>query len=172
MVRSTLCTATFVVALAACIVPRVALAQNTKLASPEETREANLRAYAELLRSDIRAQKSAILTELMEFTEGDDAKFWPIYREYEAELVKINDRRLALIKEYAANFAKMTDDVADRLARGALDVEGRRNDLKLRYYERFKSALGAKSAARFLQVENQMLLLLDLQIAASLPLVQ
>ena len=108
----------------------------------------------------------------MEFTEGDDAKFWPIYREYEAELVKINDRRLALIKEYAANFAKMTDDVADRLARGALDVEGRRNDLKLRYYERFKSALGAKSAARFLQVENQMLLLLDLQIAASLPLVQ
>ncbi len=38
-----------------------------------------------------------------------------------------------------------------------------------RYYERFKSVLPAKTAARFLQVEHQILLLMDLQIAASLP---
>jgi hypothetical protein len=66
----------------------------------------------------------------------------------------------------------MTDDVADRLARGALDLEGRRHALKMKYYDRFKSALSPKTAARFLQVENQILLLLDLQIAASLPVVQ
>ena len=161
-----------VLALAVCIAPRIALAQNTKLVAPDETRDANLRAYAELLRSDVRAQKSAIITELMEFTESEDAKFWPVYREYEAELAKVNDDRLALIKEYAANYAKMTDDIADRLARGALDLEARRQDLKRRYYERFKSVLAPKTAARFLQVENQILLLLDLQIAASLPIVQ
>ena len=172
MVRSTVCKTGVVVTFAICIAPGMALAQNTKVAAPQETREANLRAYGELLRTDVRAQKSAIITELMEFTESEDAKFWPVYREYEAELVKINDDRLALIKEYAVNYSKMTDDVADRLARGALAAEARRNDLKLRYYERFKSALTAKTAARFLQVENQILLLLDLQIAASLPLVQ
>jgi hypothetical protein len=44
--------------------------------------------------------------------------------------------------------------------------------VKAKYYEKFKTALSAKTAARFLQVENQILLILDLQIAASLPIAQ
>jgi hypothetical protein len=138
--------------------------------SLEETRSVNLRAYAELLRSDIRAQKVAIITEVMQFTEAEDAKFWPVYRQYEVELAKINDDRFAMIKEYAGNYDKLTDAVADRLAVRALDVEARRHALLSTYYQRFKSALSPKTAARFLQVEHQILLLLDLQIAASLPI--
>lgn len=137
-----------------------------------DSREQNLRAYAELLRSDLRAQKVAIITELMQFTEAEDEKFWPIYREYETDLAKINDDRIALIKEYASSYESMTDPVADRLARGALDLEQRRHALKVAYYDRFKAALSPRTAARFLQVENQILLILDLQIAASLPIVQ
>jgi len=172
MVQSAFRYSIVVMALLVCVVPAAADAQNTKVLAPEETRDANLRAYAELLRSDVRSQKIAIVTELMEFSESEESKFWPVYREYETALAKINDDRLALIKEYAASYSTLTDAVADRLARGALDVEGRRQDLKRRYYERFASVLSPKTAARFLQVENQILLLLDLQIAASLPLVQ
>jgi hypothetical protein len=124
------------------------------------------------MRSDIRARKVGIITEVMQFTDAEDAKFWPVYREYEAELAKINDDRFALIKEYAVTYDKMTDAVADRLAHGALDLETRRTAIKAKYYDRFKSVLSARTAARFLQVENQILLLLDLQIAASLPIVQ
>jgi hypothetical protein len=137
-----------------------------------ENREANLRAYVELLRSDLRSQAVAIITEVMAFNEGEDAKFWPVYREWENELAKINDSRMALIKQYADTYAKMDDATADKLARGALDLEGQRQALKVKYYDRFKSVLPAKTAARFIQVENQILLLLDLQIAASLPIVQ
>ena len=172
MIRTALLHTGAALTLALCLGPRPALAQSPKVASPGDTREANLRAYVELLRSDVRSQKVAIITELMGFTEAEDAKFWPVYREYETELTKINDERLALVKDYAANYGTLTDAVADRLARGALDVEGRRNALKARYYERFKSVLSPKAAARFLQIENQMLLILDLQIAASLPIVQ
>jgi hypothetical protein len=131
-----------------------------------------MRAYLELLRSDVRGQKSALMTQMMEFTEDEDAKFWPIYRDYEAGLAKINDERLALIKEYAANYGALNDEIADRLARGALDLEARRHTLKTTCYNRVKAALSAKAAAKFLQVENQILLLLDLQIAASLPIVE
>jgi hypothetical protein len=128
-----------------------------------------LSAYTQLLRSDIRAQKVAVITEIMQFTEAEDAKFWPVYREYEAELTKINDDRIALIADYAVNYEKLTDAAADRLALGALDLEARRHAIKAKYYDRFKSAVQPKTAARFLQVENQILLLLDLQIAAALP---
>ena len=144
----------------------------TPKAPPADSRDINLRAYVELLRSDIRAQKVAILTEMMNFTEAEDTAFWPIYREYDVELSKINDDRLKLIADYAKSYDAMTDAIADRIAKAALDLESRRHGLKLKYYERIKGALSPKQAARFLQVENQLLLLIDLQIASALPVVQ
>ncbi len=161
------------VALAGAIVAGapLALAQQatTTPAKLDESRDENLRAYADLLRSDIRAQKVAIVTQVMQFTDEEDAKFWPVYREYETALTKINDERLALVRDYALKYDKLTDEDADRLARAALDLEGRRNALKVKYYDQLRSVLPAKTAARALQVENQIMLLLDLQIAAALP---
>ena len=172
MIRTAISKAALTLMLVLCLCPRIVLAQGTKVSTPDATREANLRAYVELLRSDVRTLKIAIITEMMDFTEAEDAKFWPVYREYESELAKLNDDRLALVKEYAANYETLTDEAADRLVRRALDLEGRRNALKVRYYDRFKSVLSPKMAARFLQVENQILSILDLQIASALPIVQ
>jgi hypothetical protein len=155
--------------------PSVAAKPVTPPAKPvgdDAARTRNLQAYIELLRSDIREQKVAIIAGMMQFSEADDAKFWPVYREYEKELSSINDERLALIKEYANTYEQMTDQIANRLAHSALDLEARRNALKTKYYERLTAILPARAAARLLQVENQILLLLDLQIAASLPVVE
>ena len=130
-----------------------------------EAKEQNLRAYVELLRSDLRTQKVAIITEMMAFTEAEDAAFWPIYREYELEMSKLGDERVALIQDYANAYSTMSDATADALATKALDLESRR-------YERFKQALSPRTAARFLQVEHQLLLLIDLQISAALPIIE
>ena len=92
---------------------------------------------------------------MMEFTEAEDAAFWPIYRDYEFEMSKLGDERVALIQEYAKTYTQMTDATADALATKALDLESRRQDMKRRYYGRFKQALSAVTAARFLQVEQQ-----------------
>ena len=140
--------------------------------TPAETRDENLRAYVELMRADVMAQKVAFITELMEFTDVEDKAFWPIYREYDVELSKINDERVSGIEEYARNYEKVTDALADKLATKALELESRRTALKQKYYARFKSALSPKTAARFLQVENQLLMIIDLQIAAALPIVK
>ena len=138
---------------------------------PEQQAKAlNLSAYAELLRSDVRAQKVAIITEVMGFTEGEDTAFWPVYREYDMEMARLGDERVALIADYAKNYAALNNDVADRLATKALELETRRQELKAQVYQKVKKALSPLTAARFLQVEHQLLLLIDLQIAASLPI--
>jgi hypothetical protein len=134
-----------------------------------ETREQNLRAYTELLRSDLRTQKVAVITEMMQFTETEDAAFWPIYREYELALSRLQDERLAAIERYAEVYSRLTETDADTLAVAALDLEARRTALKQTYYAKLKSALSPIQAARALQIENQILLLVDLQVAASLP---
>jgi hypothetical protein len=138
--------------------------------NPAQTQSLNLTAYAELLRSDVRAQKVAIITEVMGFTETEDKAFWPIYRQYDAEMSKLGDERVALITEYAQSYETMTDAVADKLAAKAIDLEARRRTVTANCYDQVKKALSPKTAFRFLQVEHQLQLLIDLQIAASLPI--
>jgi hypothetical protein len=145
-----------------------ARAQTTP-AKPQESESLNLSAYAELLRSDLRTQKVAIITEVMGFTDAEDKAFWPIYREYDVEMSKLGDERVALIEEYARNYEQLTDATADKLASKALDLQARRQAALAKCFERTKAALSPKTALRFLQVEHQLLLIIDLQIAASLP---
>lgn len=54
----------------------------------------------------------------------------------------------------------------------AFGLESKRIDLKKRYYTKIELALSARTAARFFQVENQILMLLDLQMASMLPVVK
>ena len=129
-------------------------------------------AYVELLRSDVKTQRVAIITEVMQFSDSASAVFWPIYREYEFEATKIGDDLLALIKDYAANYDTLTDEMAKDLAGRALSIDEDELKLRKKYFKRVEKALGSVTAAKFLQIENQIRLLIDLQIAQSLPLIQ
>jgi len=137
-----------------------------------DSQETNIRAYVELLRADVKSVKTAILTDTMQLNDDQAAKFWPIYRAYDLELQTLNDQKLAGIQEYAKNYGTLTDEKADELAKLALDLENKRNDLKKKYYEKVREQLGGVVAARFLQVENQMLMIVDLQISSLLPIAQ
>jgi hypothetical protein len=139
--------------------------------SAEEAKDKNLNAYIDLLRSDVRQQKAEMMGAVMLLSADDAAKFWPIYSEYDAELTKLNDHRVANIKEYADNYDEMTDAKADELIQNALAFQKERSELLAKTYERVKQSLGAITAARFVQVEHQLLLIIDLQIISRLPVV-
>jgi hypothetical protein len=141
------------------------------LKSPDAiTQKMNIEEYVQLLRSDVRQQKAEIMGAMMQLSAGDAAKFWPIYSDYDAALEKVNDMRVANIQQYARDYRQLTDDEADELIRKAADYQKQRSELLAQYYGRVKDSLGAVTAARFIQVEHQLLLLIDLQIDASLPL--
>jgi hypothetical protein len=139
--------------------------------SDTTTQDKNLQEYIDLMRSNVRDQKAEIMGSVMQLSIDDSAKFWPIYSEYDAELTKLNDLRIANIKDYANNYSDMTDAKADELVHNALDYQRQRSELLAKYYGRMKESLGAVTAARFLQVEDQLLLIIDLQIVSSLPIV-
>ncbi|MFZ0886469.1 MAG: hypothetical protein WAN14_23910 [Candidatus Acidiferrales bacterium] len=144
--------------------------QSTSTALTDAQKQ-NIKAYVELMRADVRDQKSEIMGSMMQLNIDDSAKFWPIYSEYDAELTKVNDLRVHNITEYSENYTQMTDAKADELVQKTLDYQKQRSELLAKYYGRMKDALGAVTAARFLMVEHQLLLLIDLQIASSLPIV-
>jgi hypothetical protein len=100
------------------------------------------------------SQKFAVMDDLMQLDLDQSAKFWPIYRDHDAEAAKINDLRVANIQEYARTYNHLTDVQADALIQKALSYQKQRSDLLAKYYDRMKQSLRAVTAARFVQVEN------------------
>jgi hypothetical protein len=126
--------------------------------------------YIEVLKSEIKTDKKAIITETMGFTEKESTAFWPIYNEFEYELSKLSDKRIANIKDFAANFDSLTDKKADELIKTSFSFQNDRLSLNEKYYKKFAEALTPIVAAKYMQLENQIQLILDLSIAANLPL--
>jgi len=147
-------------------------AQEKHVKDPSESQVLNTQTYIELLRSDLNAQKRQIVNETMQLDDKQARIFWPIYNDYEADLDKLADERLALVQDYAANFLTMTNEKADELAQRVMALDDQKMALRRKYYDLMKKSLPAIVVVRFFQVENQIQLLVDLKIASNLPIIE
>ena len=133
---------------------------------------ASLESEIELLRSDLKTGKVEVVKEALHLEGAKADAFWPVYRKYQLDLDKIGDKRIALIKDYAANFDKMTDEKAKLLVKQALDLQSQRTSLLKNYYGQFEKVLGSIDAAKLVQVEHLIMALVDVQLAAEMPLIE
>jgi hypothetical protein len=126
----------------------------------------------DLLRHDIRSKKKQLVAANLKLTDEEATKFWPAYDQYTADLVKINNEKYALIKEYADSWGTMTDEQALSLTNRALAVEKNVADLRIRYVPIFSKVIPGKKVATFFQIERRIQAMIDLQLSSQLPLVQ
>jgi len=131
---------------------------------------ANLDEYMKLARTGIQQEKSQIIGAALELDATEAAAFWPVYKKYEGELAAIGDKRYAGIKDYAASYGKLTDAKATELVDGALGLEEQRLALIKRYLGEFRKVLPAVKAARWYQTEMALNKIVDLRLAAEVPL--
>jgi hypothetical protein len=128
--------------------------------------------YMELLRSDVRTAKTGIMTEGLELSSDEADLFWPIYRTYDMELSALGDRRVALIKQYIDRWGSIDDEGAETFATEWFSLQNARLKLLKSYHKKISKATSPLVAARFVQIENVIGKLIDLQIAAELPLME
>ncbi len=126
-------------------------------------------AILEVLRSDVKAERVAMITEMMMFTDEQAEVFWPIYRDMEHEADKLTDQRIALIKEYADNYDSMTDKIAKDIIGKAIKLRDKRLSLEKKYYKKFSKALDPITAAKFYQINRELTMMIDIQISSGLP---
>ncbi|NOX16694.1 MAG: hypothetical protein GXO87_00215 [Chlorobi bacterium] len=129
----------------------------------------DINSYIELLRSDLNTQKKEIITEVMQFTDGESETFWKIYNSFENDFRKLGDKRVAMIKKYAENYDTMNDEMAEKLIDSAFDYRSDRLKLKRDLWKKLKDGIGAARAAKFIQLDNMIQLLIDVQISSELP---
>lgn len=124
-----------------------------------------------MLRSDLRSTRKQVIAANMKLSDGEAEKFWPIYDQYVNELVAINNAKYAIIKEYLQS-ANMTEQQADSITKRWLGVDQSVVELRLKYIPIFRKALSAKSTALFYQLDRRVQMMIDLQLASSIPMIE
>jgi len=117
----------------------------------------------------MQADRTTLITAGMNFTDKDGAAFWPIYKQYEYERSRLDDDRVAVIKEYIQKYPNLTDAEAKAMAEKMLECDSRLAELKKKYYKRFNKVLPALTVAKFFQLERRVDLMMDMQVESSLP---
>lgn len=108
----------------------------------------------------------------MKLTDAEATKFWPVYDRYTADLIKINDKKFALIQDYADHWGTMSDEQASRFRRDWLDVDIAITQLRQRYVPEVTEVLNGRKTATFFQLDRRISMMIDLQLASKLPIVQ
>jgi hypothetical protein len=138
-------------------------------ATPRQSNSPDLDSMIQSLRADVRADKVAIITQTMQFTDQQSAIFWPIYRSYENDLSKLNDDKVSLIKSYAQKYDTITDADAKSMTDQFFSIESRHVALQQKYYAEFNKQLPATVVTKFFQLEHRLDLVIELKLASELP---
>ncbi|MDD1611077.1 MAG: hypothetical protein LUO95_10950 [Methylococcaceae bacterium] len=124
----------------------------------------------DMFRFSLRMEKMEFIQKAMKLTPEQEKKFMAVYYPYDIELKKLNDKRLAIITDYAVKFDQITDADADKLAKRSLEFRKQRGALLEKYYGKIAKATSKTIAARFLQVESVLQATTDVKIGSTLPL--
>lgn len=126
----------------------------------------------DLLRKDIRSKRKQLIASNLHLTDAEATKFWPTYDQYISELILINDKKFALIQEYADNWGKLTNEQSLSFIRQWLDADIAIAHLRQKYVPIVSKVLDGKKSATFFQLDRRIAMMLELQVSSQMPLVQ
>ena len=126
----------------------------------------------EKTREEMQKQKDAVIAADMKLTEQESKAFWPLYREYQGALQKLQDRYIKLLAEYAREREEeaFTDQKARALLDEYMDIDREHLWRKRAYLEKFNKILPAKKVMRYFQLENKIAAMINYQMTQGIPL--
>ena len=128
--------------------------------------------YIGFLKRDVTTIKKGIIAKVMNLTEGEATVFWPVYKDYQLEMDKLNDSRLELLQEYKVIRRSISEEMAEVMVTQSFDLAERDLQLKRKYHKKFNEVIFPSRVARFFRIEHQVGLMVQLQIASKLRLIR
>jgi hypothetical protein len=124
-----------------------------------------------VVRSVIKADRQAVVTQALQLTPAESEKFWPLYHQYRAEMDKVADGLVKLVQDYARYYPNVPEDRAKEMLKDLTDLEKKQVSTRASFLKKFGKLLPADKNLRFAQVESRLDLALRLELAANVPLV-
>ena len=122
-----------------------------------------------MTRAVIQTERQAIVAEGLDLTKEEADAFWPLFRQYHAEIDVVGDREVQLILDYAEHFQAMTDERAATLLDEYLAIQKTILKVQTKYVKRFRKIMPAKKVTRYFQLENKLDAMIDAEMAAQIP---
>ena len=139
-------------------------------AAQAQTQSPNLNDDTQMLLTQIQADKAAVVLKSLELTDPEARAFTPVYDEYQKERKEIAQRQIAELNKFASNYGSMTDKAAGEILKNWFKIQEDKNDLVKKYAKKFEHVLPKTKVLRFVQVENKLETVVDLQAARVIPL--
>lgn len=139
---------------------------------PLEVYSQQARDGIEVSRAMIQAERRAIVSMNLELTDAESQAFWPVYDEYWVQMKKVRDREVVLIEDFAKHYQyeTLTNEKAEEMLKELLSILKDENKLKRKYVNRFMKVLPAKKVLRHFQIENKLDTIINMELAATIPL--
>lgn len=126
--------------------------------------------YMEVTRAALKTEKKAMIAEVMSLTPEESEPFWALYNEFQGKLYTSNTKYLKIINEFAENYDNMTGEKANDLMTRLFAYDTEVLKLKKTYFKKFQKILSPQKTLMYFQAENKINILIDFEIAASIPL--
>lgn len=126
----------------------------------------------ELSKSVITTQRQAIVSDNLNLSEEQSKVFWPLYRQYGADMDQITDRKLKLMEEYAKMYQSMTDEQASAVMADYFSIQKDELKAKQKWFGRFSKDLPMKTVTRFFQIEYKLDAIIRAEMTDIIPLVR
>ncbi len=126
----------------------------------------------EVLRSQILADRKALVADNLGLTDAESEGFWKVYEAYQEELNKLRRRRMNVILDYADAYPDVSDEKAHQLLAEHLAVRAAMAQVEASFLPKFEKVLPQKKVARYYQLENKIDAIINYELAAEVPLVR
>jgi hypothetical protein len=123
------------------------------------------------LRTDIDADRQALVAANLGLSDAESTAFWPIYRDYRADMQKIGDRMQKLILDFSEVWDAATEEQAKAMVNEMLSIQQAEVKVRKKHLSKFRKVLPEVKVARFLQIENKIDAVIDIGLADSIPLI-
>lgn len=123
----------------------------------------------EIIRAVFSKEKKTLVQEYMALEGTQATAFWAVYDEYEGKKKELGNERFQIISDYAKGYDQLTDEQADALTKRALNNEQSYISLQKSYLKKFSKAVGGKNAAKFLQLDNYLHVIIRKEIMEGIP---
>ena len=122
------------------------------------------------LRQAVRNDKRALVASMLNLSESEAKRFWPIYETYQREIDNNGRRRGVALQELMFRERPMTNPAAKQYATELLAVDEALMRARRAMRNRVMRALPAVKAARYMQLEEKIRAVQDYDVAATVPM--
>ena len=121
---------------------------------------------------ELLEMRKAIVRDTLQLEPDIAKRFWPLYDDYQKQLVELRLKRRELLTDLGEGVDGMSEAEAKEYVKDKLEYEEQRLNIGRAYFKKLAEFMSYRSLATYLQVETKIKTYIEAGIEESIPLIR